>query len=266
MVSALHEYEKISLTDPPHWLYRAATALDFAPVIEPHGPRAAITALSLRANSQHYLDQLPLNSDFKGVRRWRKSTHYVCERHFSVHGFTANPARSTPAQQHLAQQISSFLPAMTGRRELAEDLGHSFAQLAAGLNRAHLRFILRAERGIGEISFREDDGCAFSAVAQLRGNGVILARPGSLPPSTRREIPVRNDPAPAIVYDITPYALRQAQQTPPNSLTVWRECQPHSEPADPGALRLALFAYAKDDTPARPRMLLADCVRNKLSL
>jgi hypothetical protein len=246
------EFSAITFDSPPAWAKQTRSPVAFAELRGAENPPSVMFCqLALRPASLDYLAELEQKHDVRARWRERSPGYSFAEQHFQIFGWTQKPETSSFARNAFGRAIKGYLPERSGRSELIDDLGEAAAGVAAAFDRIRLRFILRAERGVGKFQLHEDDGTDYSAGAYLIGGGTVMAAPGSWAPSARRRIKLGYDPNPAIHYQADERMLREARQLPAQCIAAWPERQPHAAPGDAGPFRLALFAYA-DSVALRP--------------
>lgn len=232
----------------PNWMQPVASPAGLAAVLKDDGPAVAFTPLALSQASRTYLHRLEADRARKPQQRMRIYNEVSSsQRNFAVSGFTSNPTRAQEARTTLAVWLKNALPAGPGRADLCLDLAAQFTDLAAGLNRTRLRFILREISSMGSYYFHEDDGADTTIGAYLCGPGTLQAAPGSYSWRDRHVYQDLKGGAPLIEYDPTPSLVNEAVQLPNGVMAAWPERQPHAIPPQDGGYRLSLFAFAENN-------------------
>ena len=103
---------------------------------------------------------------------------------FKVAGFCQNPDHAGAAKERFVAYAQKFFPDRPGRGELLHGLAEDFAELAAGMNRRTLFFLLRVRTGKPEQARVHADGSDFSSIAYLSDDETAAhVVPGSFDPA-----------------------------------------------------------------------------------
>lgn len=166
-------------TPSTDWLLEVPSARELSVIRDvEHGPMVAFADLCLPYRSRTYLNSLEYERDFKpgtAISRHEaigSKLQFIpgaTELGFEVYGWHADPSQSDTARNRFMALANPFFPDHADKLSVLETLSYRYAELASGLDRAHLSFTLRAIKNRVEnyVHFDPDD---YTSIAYLRGH------------------------------------------------------------------------------------------------